>query len=238
MESGPAVLKLRYLYLAHGNKSAALNAAMETLGDCLIFFTDDDVRVDPGVLTAYAEAAAARGPGHFRRTRWGRLRCSPAALAAELSAGVGHGVGGRGGEFLRSIARISWLQLGGVFLRCARGGWIQSQSRSGRLVREHRAGERYAAASCRPGRSQCLRAGGARLALCAARSLLAAVGDRARLSPWDRGGNEAGAFEIAFSGAFATPRSAAKAGGHREIDSVVYVSTREGEIPAALPAQF
>jgi GT2 family glycosyltransferase len=65
VESGPAELKLRYLYFAQGNKSAALNAALETLGDCLIFFTDDDVRVDGGVLTAYAEAAAARGPGHF-----------------------------------------------------------------------------------------------------------------------------------------------------------------------------
>lgn len=65
VESGPAVLNLRYLYLAPANKSAALNAALETLGDCLIFFTDDDVRVDSALLAAYAAAVAARGPGHF-----------------------------------------------------------------------------------------------------------------------------------------------------------------------------
>jgi glycosyltransferase involved in cell wall biosynthesis len=56
----------RYLYHPVGNKSAALNVAMRhTESDVLIFF-DDDVRLSPDVLNAYA-SAAERLPGRF----WG-----------------------------------------------------------------------------------------------------------------------------------------------------------------------
>jgi GT2 family glycosyltransferase len=63
--SAPPALKVRYMHVERGNKSAALNAAIETIGDGLIFFADDDVRFAPEVLTAYAQAASACGPGHF-----------------------------------------------------------------------------------------------------------------------------------------------------------------------------
>lgn len=58
-------LSARYLYQAEGNKSLALNAALDQVGDALIFFTDDDVRFHPGTLRAYAEAAEGRDGGHF-----------------------------------------------------------------------------------------------------------------------------------------------------------------------------
>ena len=77
VESGPPVLNLRYLYLAHGNKSAALNAALETLGDCLIVFTDDDVRVNAAVLTAYAEAADGAVRDIFSAGPSGRITIFP-----------------------------------------------------------------------------------------------------------------------------------------------------------------
>lgn len=46
-----------YRYVPAGNKSAALNAAMEDLGDELVVFLDDDVRVAPDLLRRYAEAS-------------------------------------------------------------------------------------------------------------------------------------------------------------------------------------
>lgn len=52
-------LKARYMYVSDANKSLALNALLDTVGDCLVFFTDDDVRFERGVLTAYS--AASRG---------------------------------------------------------------------------------------------------------------------------------------------------------------------------------
>jgi glycosyltransferase involved in cell wall biosynthesis len=65
VRSAPAVLNAQYLHCPRSNKSEALNAALGTAGDGLIFFTDDDVRLDPAVLTAYLKAAEASGPGHF-----------------------------------------------------------------------------------------------------------------------------------------------------------------------------
>ena len=53
------------MYVPRGNKSAALNAVLETIGNSLVFFTDDDVRLAPTTLCAYAEAARNTGPGHF-----------------------------------------------------------------------------------------------------------------------------------------------------------------------------
>ena len=50
-------LNAEYLYASHAHKSHALNRALEAVGDGLIFFTDDDVRVHPKVLVRYSEAA-------------------------------------------------------------------------------------------------------------------------------------------------------------------------------------
>ena len=65
VRSARAELKARYMHIDIGNKSAALNAALETVGDCLMFFTDDDVRLAPSTLAAYVQTEQQRGPGHF-----------------------------------------------------------------------------------------------------------------------------------------------------------------------------
>jgi len=61
----PERLKARYMHRERGNKSYALNQALETIDDGLVVFFDDDVRVHPDVLTAYARAGAEHGPGFF-----------------------------------------------------------------------------------------------------------------------------------------------------------------------------
>ena len=58
-------LRLRYLHVEWGNKSHALNAALETVGDGLVVFFDDDIRLEPGVLEAYAEAARDHDGGVY-----------------------------------------------------------------------------------------------------------------------------------------------------------------------------
>lgn len=58
-------LNLRYIYLPEGNKSNALNTVLKMAENCLIFFADDDVRFDPAVLEAYAEAAVGKESGEF-----------------------------------------------------------------------------------------------------------------------------------------------------------------------------
>jgi glycosyltransferase involved in cell wall biosynthesis len=58
-------LHLRYVYLPIGNKSLALNTVLEGLGDVLVVFFDDDIRVDPGILEAYAAAAEGVESGQF-----------------------------------------------------------------------------------------------------------------------------------------------------------------------------
>ena len=66
-QAHPAV-GFRYLHHPRANKSAALNAALaDVADDALCVFFDDDVRLDPGVLEAYAEAAE----GHPERTYFG-----------------------------------------------------------------------------------------------------------------------------------------------------------------------
>ena len=53
----------RYLHHGRANKSAALNAALATVAsDSLCVFFDDDIRVEPSALMAYAEEAR-RHPG-------------------------------------------------------------------------------------------------------------------------------------------------------------------------------
>ena len=58
-------LSTRYMYTPQANKSHALNVALAGLKDCLIFFTDDDVRIHPETLCAYAEAASGYNGGQF-----------------------------------------------------------------------------------------------------------------------------------------------------------------------------
>lgn len=58
-------LRCAYLYEPHGNKSMALNRAMEDLDQGLIFFTDDDVRLHPETLVSYAVAAEGTDRGRY-----------------------------------------------------------------------------------------------------------------------------------------------------------------------------
>jgi hypothetical protein len=54
-----------YVHETRANKSAALNSAMERIDKGLVFFTDDDVRFEPGLLLAYAEAAQGKDRGCY-----------------------------------------------------------------------------------------------------------------------------------------------------------------------------
>ena len=58
-------LKAEYLFAPVGNKSAALNAALGEVGDALVVFLDDDVRVPRDLLILYEQAAKAIGEGAF-----------------------------------------------------------------------------------------------------------------------------------------------------------------------------
>ena len=53
----PERLNARYMHRKRGNKSYALNEALETIEDGLVVFFDDDVRVGAETLIAYAESA-------------------------------------------------------------------------------------------------------------------------------------------------------------------------------------
>lgn len=53
----PVRLNARYMHESWGNKSNAINTALETIEDGLVVFFDDDVRVSRRVLVAYAQAA-------------------------------------------------------------------------------------------------------------------------------------------------------------------------------------
>jgi glycosyltransferase involved in cell wall biosynthesis len=55
----------QYLYTPRGNKSNALNKALEQIERGLVVFFDDDVRLHPRVLEAYAEAASDIAGGAF-----------------------------------------------------------------------------------------------------------------------------------------------------------------------------
>jgi len=61
----PDRLNARYMHRERGNKSHALNEALETIEDGLVVFFDDDVKVHLDTLVAYAEAAKDHGPEHF-----------------------------------------------------------------------------------------------------------------------------------------------------------------------------
>ena len=65
VNTAPARLRARYLFEANGNKSAALNRGLQEVGDRLVFFTDDDARLHPLTLMAYASAAGDKAGGEF-----------------------------------------------------------------------------------------------------------------------------------------------------------------------------
>ena len=58
-------LNVRYTYMPTGNKSLALNTVLNEIEDSLIIFFDDDVRMDPGILEAYANASRGKDSGEF-----------------------------------------------------------------------------------------------------------------------------------------------------------------------------
>lgn len=58
-------LKIRYMHVERANKSHALNEAITTVGDSLIVFFDDDVRLEPDTLMAYATAAETQSGASF-----------------------------------------------------------------------------------------------------------------------------------------------------------------------------
>lgn len=59
------LLPLEYRYTPVGSKSAALNLALEECAGEFVVFFDDDVRIDPGSVRAYANAAAGKTGGEF-----------------------------------------------------------------------------------------------------------------------------------------------------------------------------
>ena len=58
-------LNIRYEHISAGNKSNALNTVLKTVDESLVFFTDDDVRLDSGILEAYARIAHGKESGEF-----------------------------------------------------------------------------------------------------------------------------------------------------------------------------
>lgn len=58
-------LNARYMHVSRANKCYALNEALKTVKDGLIFFIDDDVRMHSKILMAYAEAAEGFSSGQF-----------------------------------------------------------------------------------------------------------------------------------------------------------------------------
>lgn len=65
VESLPNRLRARYMHDSWGNKSNALNKAIETIDSGLVVFFDDDVEVHPDTLVAYSKTAQEYGPGYF-----------------------------------------------------------------------------------------------------------------------------------------------------------------------------
>jgi GT2 family glycosyltransferase len=65
VRNAPPILNARYMYTSRANKSAAMNGVLKTLGDCLIIYLDDDVRLAPRTILAYTETAQREGPENF-----------------------------------------------------------------------------------------------------------------------------------------------------------------------------
>ena len=58
-------LPIEYRYTPTGSKCAALNLVLDELSGEFVVFYDDDVRIHPGALRAYANAAAGKTGGEF-----------------------------------------------------------------------------------------------------------------------------------------------------------------------------
>jgi glycosyltransferase involved in cell wall biosynthesis len=58
-------LPIAYRYTPDASKSAALNLALSEADDEFVIYYDDDVRLDPGSVMAYVDAAAGRDRGEF-----------------------------------------------------------------------------------------------------------------------------------------------------------------------------
>ncbi|MCW1914796.1 glycosyltransferase [Luteolibacter sp. GHJ8] len=58
-------LPMEYRYTPTGSKCAALNLVLDELSGEFVVFYDDDVRIHPGALRAYANAAAGKTGGEF-----------------------------------------------------------------------------------------------------------------------------------------------------------------------------
>ena len=58
-------LPMEYRYTPVGSKSAALNLVLDEVPGEFVVFFDDDVRIHPGSVRAYAEAAAGKTGGEF-----------------------------------------------------------------------------------------------------------------------------------------------------------------------------
>lgn len=59
-------LPLKYLHFAEGNKSKALNRALEEIpAEALLIFFDDDVLVDRYCVESFQTAAEVKGDGHY-----------------------------------------------------------------------------------------------------------------------------------------------------------------------------
>lgn len=65
VEDLPARTNARYMHREQGNKSNALNAALETIDEGLVTFFDDDIQVYPHALSAYSTTAREHGLGYF-----------------------------------------------------------------------------------------------------------------------------------------------------------------------------
>lgn len=58
-------LPIEYARQEDSRKTVALNAAVREVGGGLVVFLDDDVRIEPGLFSAYAAAAAAHPNAYF-----------------------------------------------------------------------------------------------------------------------------------------------------------------------------
>jgi GT2 family glycosyltransferase len=65
VERFAAAINARYLHVPMPSKSNALNVALQSCGHELIVFLDDDCRLEPRTLMAYADAAEAGGRHYF-----------------------------------------------------------------------------------------------------------------------------------------------------------------------------
>lgn len=88
VESLPSRLHARYMHDSWGNKSNALNKAIETIDSGLVVFFDDDVEMHPDTLVSYSTTAREHGPEHFYGgdVRVEREECFPSGLANKFPA--------------------------------------------------------------------------------------------------------------------------------------------------------